>query len=213
MCQAMYAAREAFAKSLGEVDSHFLAPLINPSFMGGPQWPDLREAWRVIRRGKTTMIMSDGLSDPFPEVAEPNHGFALEILAESSDSFPEQLQRSWLFNLVYQVSQQAAHHGGFRELIDRLDVVSMELPLSEVLKPFATSDGRVGVLLWTMPDGVPDGFESPGGYVRIVTAKLLWPAELDHVANGGKGAREELARKFVADGTVHTSSQQRRSVV
>lgn len=209
LCQAIYAARETFAKSLGEVDGDVLTPLINPSFMGGPQWPDLRQAWRVIRRGTSTLIMSDGLSDPFPEVAEPNHGFALEILAETPDALPAELNGSWLFDLVYQVSQQAAHHGGFRGLIDRHSVGCLELPGSESLHPFIASSGRVGVLLGTMPAGRPNGFDTPGGFVLIVTAKLLWPSELAFAAAGGKSAREELAQRFVADGTLHTSSTHR----
>lgn len=213
LCQAIYAAREAFAKSLGEVDGDVLAPLINPSFMGGPQWPDLREAWRVIRRGTSTIILSDGLADPFPEVAEPNHGFALEVLVESSDPFAEALQGTWLFDLVYQVSQQAAHHGGFRGLIDRVGVGCLELPASPHFKPFEADSGRVGVLLGAMPAGRPDGFETPGGYVRIITARLLFPSELAYAAAGGATAREELVRRFTSDGTFHTSSFHRKPVV
>jgi hypothetical protein len=44
-----YAARDEFVNSLGVADPDVLAPLINPAFMGGPMWPDLRQAWRVVR--------------------------------------------------------------------------------------------------------------------------------------------------------------------
>jgi hypothetical protein len=211
--QATYTARDAYALSLGEVDPDVLAPLINPGFMGGPLWPDTRQGWRVIRRQAQTIILSDGLSDPFSDDPEPNPGFGLEVLAETSDPLPVPLQATWLFDLVYQVSQQCAFHGGVRELIDRLGLVSLELPLTAALQPVATVNDKAGVLLGTLPPGDPSGFEVPGGSVRIVTAKLLWPRELEFAASGGKAAREELARRFAADGTLHRSSLMRRSVV
>ena len=210
--QLTYAARDAYARSLGDVSPDVLAPLINPGFMSGPLWPDTRQAWKAIRNGSATIILSDGLSDPFCDAPEPNSGFGLEVLAETSDSLPEQLPASWLFDLVYQVSQQCAFHGGVRELIDRLGVVSLELPLSGPLQVMATANDTAGVLLGTMPPNCSWGFDIPGGSVRIVTAKLLWPQELEFAATG-KAAREELARRFAADGTLHCSSMHRPSVV
>ena len=210
--QLTYAARDAYARSLGDVSPDVLAPLINPGFMSGPLWPDTRQAWKVVRNGSATIILSDGLSDPFCDDPEPNPGFGLEVLAETTDSLPEQLQSSWLFDLVYQVSQQCAFHGGVRELIDRLGVVSLELPLSEPLQAVATGNDTAGVLLCTLPPSYLPGFDVLGGTVRIVTAKLLWPQELEFAATG-KAAREELARRFVADGTRHCSSMHRPSVV
>jgi len=59
------AARDAFYASLGSMDSDVLTPLINPAFSGGPRWPSLRQAWRVIRKPDSIIIASDGLSDPF----------------------------------------------------------------------------------------------------------------------------------------------------
>lgn len=211
-----YAARDAFARSLGSVSPDVLAPLINPGLMGGPLWPNTRQAWQVIRRGSgpaaTTMILSDGLADPFCDDPEPNPGFGLEVLAETNDSLAEPLQGTWLFDLVYQVSQQCAFHGGVRELIDRLGLVSLELPLSPQLQAVGTPNNTAGVLLGPLPPGYPAGFEVPGGSVRIVTAKLLWPREIEYAATG-KAAREDLARRFVADGSLHRSSLLRRPVV
>ena len=209
--QQVYVARDAYARSLGTVSPDVLAPLINPGFMGGPLWPDTRQAGRVIRSGTNTLILSDGLSDPFCDDPEPNPGFGLEVLAETSDPLPDELQGTWLFDLVYQVSQQCAFHGGVRELIDRLVLVSLELPLSPQLEPVATANNTAGVLLGTLPPDYPAGFDVPGGSVRIVTAKLLWPRELEYAATG-KGARENLGQRFVADGTLHLSSLMRTSV-
>lgn len=101
---ATYDVRDRFLKTLGEVNDDVLAPLLNPSFVGGPMWPDLRQAWRVIRRDGNLAFISDGLSDPFSDDPEPNPGFGLEVLAESPDAFAEPHQGSWLFHLVYHVS-------------------------------------------------------------------------------------------------------------
>jgi hypothetical protein len=211
--QSTYAARDEFVNRLGQVSPDVLAPLMNPTFMGGPPWPDLRQAWRVIAREKGTLIISDGLSDPFSEEVEPNAGFGIEVLAESSDSMPDQLQTSWLFDLTYQVSQQCANHGGVRDLIDELGLISLELPLSPALQPVATPNDTAGVLLGVAPPDFPVTFDLPGGSVRVVTAKLLWPSELDFAVEHGTAGREELARRFAADGTHHRSSLSRKSAV
>jgi hypothetical protein len=213
LLQATYKVRDKFVSRLGVVNPDVLAPLVNPSFMGGPTWPDLRQAWRVIRQGANTIVISDGLSDPFSDEEEPTAGFGLEVLAETSDPMPKQLQASWLFNLVYQVSQQCAGHGGVRDLIDELGLLSLELPMSEALEPVATSNNRAGVLLGLRAPGLKTEFALPAGSVRVVTAKLLWPSELDYAAAKGKAGRNELAKRFAADGTHHRSSMSRKAVV
>lgn len=211
--QATYKARDKFVRRLGVVNPDVLAPLVNPSFMGGPTWPDLRQAWRVIRNGTNTIVISDGLSDPFSDDEEPSAGFGIEVLAETPDRMPKQLQASWLFDLVYQVSQQCAAHGGVRDLIDELGLLSLELPMSDALQPVATANNRAGVLLGLESPDLRSEFSLPAGSVRVVTAKLLWPSELDYAASKGKAGREKLAKRFAADGTHHRSSMSRKAAI
>jgi hypothetical protein len=208
-----YEARDRYVTSLGTADPNVLAPLINPSFMGGPMWPDLRQAWRVIRRKKTTLVISDGLSDPFSDEEAPNVGYGLEVLAETDDALPKQLQGTWLFNLVYRVSQQCAAHGGVRDLIDELGLISLELPVSAELMPVATENRTAGVLLGLPAPDYQCEFTLPAGQVKVVTAKLLWPSELAYAAEEGEEARAELARRFAADGSHHRSSLKRKPAV
>jgi hypothetical protein len=153
------------------------------------------------------------LSDPFSDEQEPNVGFGIELLGETPDPMPEQPQTSWLFDLVYQVSQQCAAHGGVRALIEKMGLLSLELPVSEALKQVATSSNRAGILLGQAAPGTPTEFSLPGGSVRVVAAKLLWSSELDYVASKGQTAREDLARRFAADGTHHRSSMSRIAVI
>lgn len=208
-----YKAREKYTNTLGVNNPDFVAPLVNPAFVGGPMWPDLRQAWRVIHNGTSTIIMSDGLSDPFSDDSEPNTGFGLEVHVESTDPMPEQVQTSWLFDLCYQVSQQCADHGGVRDLIEELELVSLELPMSDSLQPVATINDRAGVLLGVKMPNSKNEFALPGGMVLILTAKLLWPSELEYAASKGTAGRKQLAKLFATDGTCHQSSMHRQPVV
>lgn len=212
LLERTYSAREGFLRGLGELEPDFLAPLINPSFMGGPTWPDLRQAWRVIHRLGGTAIVSDGLSDPFSDETDPNIGFGIEVWAESSDDLPSPTQSTWLFDLTYQVSQQCAAHGGVCDLIERLGLISLELPLSDVLEPVATSNGTAGVLLGITAPDLPMYFDLPGGRARVLTATLLFPSELNYVVEHGSAGREVLAKVFAEDGTFHRSSLHRKPV-
>ena len=211
--QATYDARDAFSKTLGKVRPDFLAPLINPSFMGGPRWPDLRQAWRVIQRKKGVAVLSDGLADPFDDSDAPNVGFGLEVIGETTDELPEPIQGSWLFDLVYGVSQQCAAHGGVADIVNDLGIVSLELPATESLKPLETEEGRVGVLLGVAADDLPRHFELPGGSVLLLTATLLMPTELQYVVDNGTSGREEIAELLAERGLFHRSSMTRPSVV
>jgi hypothetical protein len=85
--------------------------------------------------------------------------------------------------------------------------------MSDVLQPVATENNRAGVLLGVSPPDVKTEFALPGGTVRVVTAKLLWPSELQYAAENGDSGREELARRFAADRTYHRSSMTRQAVV
>ena len=96
--------------------------------------------------------------------------------------------------------------------MDRLGVISLELPQSEHLGDVATPSGAAGVLLGVAPD-FPHEFDMPGGDVRVVTARLLWPSELDYVVAERAEGRAELVRRFAENGTHHRSSLTGKPVV
>jgi len=206
-------ARDKFCRSLGEVNDDVLVPLVNPAFMGGPEWPGLREGWRVVRRSESILILSDGLSDPFEDLDEQNAGLGIEVVVETPDSLPDQVTSSWLFDLVYEVSQQCAEHGNIAELIEKHKLLSLELSGSDALRPMMTPDDTIGVLLGVEAPSIPGQFPHLSGPVRVITAKLLCPPELNFVAETGHSGREELASRFKACGEHHLSSLSRRPVV
>ena len=210
--QALYDARDQFARTLGATGDDLLGPFVNPTFGGGPRWPSLRQSWRPIRRRESTAIVSDGLSDPFDDDESPNVGLGIESVVEASGKVSSQLQRSWLFQLVYDVSQQAADSGEFLSRINKLGLFSMELFLGDAFKALKSPSGTVGVLLAIEPDFTPLLAVGPDS-IRYLTAKLLNPSELAFARAGGATARAQLRDRFHSDGTAHRSSLRRKSVV
>lgn len=208
-----FQAREAYLRRMGAVDELLLAPLINPAFMGGPAWPSLRQSWRTVRNKRRTIIISDGLSDPFEDEVEPNVGFGIEVLGETSDSLPDQVQASWLFTVVYAVSQQAAAHGGFRSLIDELGVLSMEIKAPTELQSLANENDTLGLLLGLQSPNLPLEWELPAGLVKVVTVKVLHPAELAYAVEQEAAGRTHLREQFSAAGSYHLSWLSRPSAV
>ena len=207
------AARDRQAAQMGTVDTDLLVPLINPSFRGGPQWPALRQAWRTVQRNSNTLLLSDGLSDPFAHEPWPNAGFGIELLVETADRLEPPIQNSWLFSLIDEISQQAANSGDFRDKLERLTLFSMDFPPPQGLESLADEEGYVGVLMGLpAPDDSLD-WDTPGGSVRVITAKLLHPRELAFIIREGREGRTELAKRFASDGTRHLSSLTRSAVV
>lgn len=213
------AARDAFYATLGDVDADVLAPLVNPAFMGGPRWPSLRQAWRVIRRADTVIIASDGLSDPFEDdddVFVPR-GHLLEVCIEAPLSAFDggAVQASWLFDVIYQVSQNVADHGSIDLLVQRHGSVSMVLDVRDAPAGLEDEDEQVGVLLAQGASSIAPSFDTPYGEVLLLTVTALQPAELAFISEAADKAqsRRDLAAALAASPTGHLSVAQRPAVI
>lgn len=208
--------RDAALSGWGKLDGDVLTHLLNPSFMGGPRWPALRQAWRVARKGEARLLASDGLADPFDEGDEARNGFELELFALTRADLA--LPGSWLWDMVWQMSQQVASHGGIAGLLDELGLLTTELydvgiPPSHRAK-FVNDSERVCVLLGlTDPAELPARIAGPLSEIRLVNVKLLTLAELEFVLQGGAAARTDLAKRFAKQGDPLASSLDRQSVV
>ena len=213
------AARDAFYATLGTLDADVLAPLVNPTFMGGPRWPSLRQAWRVIRRNDSIVIASDGLSDPFEDdddVFVPR-GHLLEVCIEAPLSAFDgrEVAQSWLFDLIYQVSQNVADHGSIDLLVQRHGSVSMVLDVRDAPKGLEDDDEQVGVLLAQGAAGIPAAFDTPYGAVLLLTITVLQPAELAFIGGAADKAqaRRDLAAALAASPTGQWSLAGRPAVM
>ncbi|NBM20710.1 hypothetical protein [Streptomyces sp. GC420] len=207
----------------GDLDDDVITHLVSPMFSGGPTWPNIRQAYRVARRGGELLVASDGLSDPFAPLVmremdvdpeEPSNGFGYEFYATTADPI-DRIPGSWLFDLVWQVSQLGALQdlGG---TLDRLTLVSTELYDVRIPRPytdrFVNVHRRVGVLLG-LAGTVPTRIAGPLSPIRLVSVKLLTLPELEYAVRNGSEGRRELRRRLTAQGSLLTSGLDRPSVV
>ncbi|NMO20514.1 hypothetical protein HPC49_40155 [Pyxidicoccus fallax] len=201
-------ARDAAWRSMGALEAAAIIPII-PS---GPYWPGHRQAWRVIRRESgNTLLVTDGLSDPFIDREELSPGFGLELAIETSEPLPD-VRGSWQLRLLREVADEVAEHENVRAWLHK-GLMSMEVSGDAMPEPLVTREGRVAVLLGLEASTLPRRLPTPAGDVLLVTLKALMPAELDFLLTrrDGKG---ELARRFAQESDApHVSRSWRKPVV
>ena len=171
--------------------------------MGGPRWPALRQAFCVVRRARVVLVASDGLSDPFDAGEGPadQNGLGLECFAMSDEPIDE-VAGSWLFDLVWQLSQFAADRRDLAALLADLGLMTTELydvgiPV-EYRTRFVNPEGRVGVLFGLVEPPIPAAVVGPLSSIRLVSAKLLTLEELAFAMDRGPAGRRHLAQQFEA---------------
>jgi hypothetical protein len=202
----------------GDVHPDVITHLLNPALMGGPRWPAMRQAYRVVRRGGETLLASDGLSDPFDpgEGPQDRNGHGLEVYAVSPERI-EPVTPSWLFDLVWNAAQLAAGRGDLTSLLDELGPISTEL--YDVRIPddhadrFVNEAGRVGALIGVEDPSLPSRVDGPLSPIRLVNVVLLTRDELEYVLEHGDDGRAELARRLTEVTAPLRSSLHRPSVV
>ncbi|WP_295473252.1 suppressor of fused domain protein [uncultured Pseudomonas sp.] len=218
-------------RSVGQLESDVLTYLISPGLSGGAQWPSTRQAYRVVRRGESLLLATDGLSDPFDGVEGMGNGFEMELFLETSD-LPETmrgeagqvdaLKGSWAFELLEHVASTVADAGGITHQLAQYGVLSLELPgvsqsrsiAAQVPTRFVSADDCIGVLLGGPGPDFPTRLEDmPLSPVTLVPVVLITAAELDYVRAGGGAARAQLVARLAGAGVLGTSSLQRDSVV
>jgi hypothetical protein len=202
------ASREAVWRTLGELEAEAIIPIIP----GGPAWPGHRQAWRIIHReGGRTLLVTDGLSDPFSELEQPSLGFGLELALEIDEPVKD-ARGNWALQLLQRVADEVAEHEWVRKAA-LAGLLSMEVSGKGMPVSLVTEEGRVGVLLGVQSHTLPRHFSTPHGEVRLVTVKTLLPAELAYRVRHGKKGRDELARRFAESGEEHLSRARRQPVV
>jgi hypothetical protein len=202
-----HAARSEAWSALGKMEEETFIPVV----VGG-DWPSKRESWRVIHRPDGhTLLVSDGLSDPFYLRPEPSVGFGVELALETNEPLGN-VEKSWPLFLLERVSAEVATHERVREQV-KGGFMSMEVAGNGMPEPLLTKDGRVGVLLGMDAATLPGHLAVPSGQVRLVTVKALMPPELAYLLEHGKPGRDELIRRFNQEGPAHLSRSWRQPVV
>lgn len=219
--EAAGAARSVAWSTLGTLDPLVITHLINPAFMGGPAWPALRQAFVRVQRPHTTLLATDGLSDPYDRGEGPLTGVGLELVVESTDPALRQevqhLSGHWLFQVLYQVAQNAADIGPrLREMLDTYGVLSLALPIGSderVPDGWLNNAAEIGVLLGMPTPSLPASVDVPAGAVRLVPVVVLRPSELEAVVNGGAPARQEVVDRLAACGAHSVVDSQRPALL
>lgn len=207
---------DAYWNTVGTTDKDLISFLINPMFMGAPEWPNTRQAYRIVRTKETLIITSHGLSDPWPAGAEgrgPNRfGFGMEVFIELKGlqalSF-EEIKRHWAFVAVENLAKNVANAGGFVPLLDEFGVLSIELPVGEGPSEWVKDNGHLGGLIGVSMDGRVSTVATPIKPVRIVPIAILTIPEIDDCPTGN-AASSRLAEELVAKETGTSQTQLER---
>ncbi|MFP2912884.1 imm11 family protein [Pyxidicoccus sp. 3LFB2] len=205
----MDTARDAAWSAQGRLEEAAIIPII-PS---GPYWPGHRQAWRVIHReAGTTLLVTDGLSDPFIDRDELSPGLGLELAIETNEPMSE-VRRSWQLRLLREVTDEVVEHENVRTWLHR-GLMTMEVSGEAMPETLVTKEGRVAVLLGLESSTLPRRFPTPAGDVLLVTIKALMPAELAFLLAQGRAGPGELARRFARESDApHLSRAWRKAVV
>ncbi len=171
---------------LGELSAAALSPVLGE---GG------HTAYRVVRRPGRTALLSDGLSDPFPDGAGP--GLGLEFVIEADAVWPDAvLPSTWPFSALEQLCALALRHGEIGGALQTLGCLSVEVH-GEAFPPTARSAaGRVGLLLGGPSSDLPPAFVSPEGPVWLVPLRVLTSTQLQTIVEGGDRARDRIAQQM-----------------
>jgi hypothetical protein len=215
---AVHAARDAAWSSVGEVDPDVVAHLINPAFMGGPQWPGLRQAFKKITRPDGLgIVASDGLADPYLDDPTSGPGLGAELYLSSTDFSGVEvgaLSGLWQFDTVYQVAQNiASMQVELGPQLERYGALSLALPGSSAPASWLDAEGGLGVLLGVPLEGVPSHVDVPNGTVHLVGIAPLRPAELAYILAQGAEARRDVAARLAGLPASVIASPDRPSVV
>ncbi|KAA2243427.1 hypothetical protein F0L74_13085 [Chitinophaga agrisoli] len=211
------ALRDSYWQAAGAVDADVMAPVINPAFMGGPAWPSLRQAYLTIRRPETTIMASDGLSDPYedmdsnPDNAEYN-GFGLEVYVVA-EKVTGSIQGTWELQLLMQAAEILARQGNVVSLLDELTYITTEFYNVDVPKEFVNSEGRIGAIFGLPDEQLPGMLELSLEPVKMVNVKLLTLAELNYIVEHGEAGRMKVAELLIQQGNATLSSLSRPSVI
>lgn len=166
-----------------------LTSLMGP--IDGPEWPS-DAAWLALQHDDCACIISDGLSDPWVELTQPDIGLGLEVFIETPDfsvspSDPMAIADNWIFPMTAEVSHTLASYPRLCQKLRDGEILSTRFNIEHI------KDGRglVGALLH-VPDALSAGLETEMGNIELVAATLLTAEELRWLSGRGDAGRREL---------------------
>jgi hypothetical protein len=209
-------ARHRYWSALGRVDSDVLGQLIASQFIPGmPVWPSGREVYLVVHRKDTTILATDGLSDPDDGEFRDCNGHGLELYIEVPTKVLVTPKDSPYFHILTQVARNIAYSGGILEPWRKYQLLSMELPADvEVDRRLVNAEGR-HILLLGMPgyDRIPAIEGMPLSETKAMAVTIMHPDDFAKVAREGGQGRVRLASALENSGHGHVSDFARQPVL
>jgi len=209
------AARRRYWSRLGTVDTDVRGLLIASRFIAGmPIWPSGREAYLVVRRQRTVLLATDGLSDTNDIEFRDRNGHGVELFIEvPAAALPTPIGSPYL-DLLIQMARNVAHSPGTLDRWRKLQLLSMELPADMDTARLVNAEGRQ-VLLLGMPgfDHVPAIDGMPLSETKAMAVTIVHPADFEKIRREGAGGRARLAEALERSGHGHLSDFGRRPVL
>ncbi len=211
--------RDEYWNKIGEPFTDVIGNMINPSFMGGPRWPSLRQAHIGIKIDNGTIISTDGLSDPYDDYDnnadnQNYNGIGIEIYSISENKFKsiQEIIESWEFKIIKQVSNLVASNPNISNTLNEYKFISTTINGAGLPQKFINDDGGTGILLGIENNIVQKKLQLSIENISLVNVTLLMKNELDYILENGADARNEIANKMKDKG-YYKLQKERKSVI
>ena len=203
--------REQFYASLGNRD-FVINPILSYSLKGFPAWP-VRDSWQIIRKKESTMIFSNGLSDPY-EDGSPSIGLEVAVeIAKPMEDFNE-IVRSWAYDLVFQVSFFVANNRDLRADIEGRSYMTLEFYDVKAPSQYITPGGTIGCLITPGGHNIPERIALSTGDALNLVITPLQAKELKVVCGPGRTEGiETLLRELPKRGYYHYCNDERECLL
>ncbi|MNZ56301.1 Suppressor of fused protein (SUFU) [compost metagenome] len=138
------------------------------------------------------------MSDDF-EDEESGNGFGIELYVESNAeeliNMPmEQLNNTWLFQLLFQAACNAAQSGAYYNAVNTYGVVSSEFWDIDLDDRYMTENESVGVLIGIEHENRPSSMTFENDKILMVSVTAIKPEELNAIVANGRAYRDQLAK-------------------
>ena len=188
-----FEARTQFLARIGDVDpERVLFPAGNPGLNAG-EWPAFRQSWREVRRGHNLLVVSDGLTDPYPDDLGAGVGFEVGVEVRGEPRRLSTARRNadrfrWATQAAMELAQFAAANASVMlDAVDRNGGLTVHAS-GEGLPPYAyMDDGSCVLLVWRRPD-LPYELNLGGVRASLLSGTLLLPPEHATIRTYGKRA-------------------------
>ncbi|CAM1368419.1 conserved hypothetical protein [Tenacibaculum litoreum] len=211
--------RNEYWQQIGTPFSDVIGSMINPTFLGGPKWPSLRQAHIGINTEDSTIIATDGLSDPYDDYDtnsenQTYNGIGLELYAISDNKY-EDIQHvidSWEFKVMRRASNIAAANPNISYTLNDYTYISTTIDGSGLPEQFVNEDEEAGILLGLKNNSINKSLKLSIEEIALVNVTLLTSKELTYILENGAEGRNKIA-ELLTNKNFHKLTSQRESVI